>query len=616
MAEGGGIEGVPGTENEPRETEASAASAEALALALAMDSARHDPELSRKASEYLGRQRSLVDLQIKHFDRERCLAIEAAERKRYADRIRNGLTTFVALAVTVAVVGLGVMVWDAAHETGLVVEPFTVPPDLAQQGLTGQVVAKQVLDRLSELQLQTVSDRPANAYRNNWGDDLKVEIPETGISLGELSNYLRASLGHETRISGEVYRTPAGLTVAARSGEAAGKRLTGSDADVESLIEKAAEAVYEQTQPYRYGLYLASAERQKEALDVVTPLAHSADRLDRAWAHTAIGDIRVRLGDEPGVGVQEQRASLAEIPGFAPALTDLVWAEMLSGHDQAQFDAANEFLAANHSRRQYIAASRQNDDVANVSYWRARAQGDYAEATRQARLILGSMVTVPGDVYEIEAAALVLNHDVTAARASALRLPSGNPGRSLVLGLAAMEVGDATATRLLSGTAPSAFSAVVVSPAALQRAVTPWTALANARFGDLPGAQTLIATTPSDCYLCVRGRAQIAALAGDRAGAERWFAEAIKQGPSLPQAYADRGIARLTWGDLQGALTDAEQAAKLSPHHADAWKLWGDVLARQDQWKSALDKYEQALKYAPNWKQLNEAREAAAKQKP
>jgi hypothetical protein len=267
MAEGGGIEGVPGTENEPRETEASAASAEALALALAMDSARHDPELSRKASEYLGRQRSLVDLQIKHFDRERCLAIEAAERKRYADRIRNGLTTFVALAVTVAVVGLGVMVWDAAHETGLVVEPFTVPPDLAQQGLTGQVVAKQVLDRLSELQLQTVSDRPANAYRNNWGDDLKVEIPETGISLGELSNYLRASLGHETRISGEVYRTPAGLTVAARSGEAAGKRLTGSDADVESLIEKAAEAVYEQTQPYRYGLYLASAERQKEALD-------------------------------------------------------------------------------------------------------------------------------------------------------------------------------------------------------------------------------------------------------------------------------------------------------------------------------------------------------------
>jgi tetratricopeptide (TPR) repeat protein len=83
----------------------------------------------------------------------------------------------------------------------------------------------------------------------------------------------------------------------------------------------------------------------------------------------------------------------------------------------------------------------------------------------------------------------------------------------------------------------------------------------------------------------------------------------------LPQAYADRGIARLTWGDLQGALTDAEQAAKLSPHHADAWKLWGDVLARQDQWKSALDKYEQALKYAPNWKQLKEAREALAKKK-
>jgi hypothetical protein len=34
-------------------------------------------------------------------------------------------------------------------------------------------------------------------------------------------------------------------------------------------------------------------------------------------------------------------------------------------------------------------------------------------------------------------------------------------------------------------------------------------------------------------------------------------------------------------------------------------KAWGDVLA----------KYDEALKYAPNWKQLKEARMAIAKQK-
>jgi len=37
-------------------------------------------------------------------------------------------------------------------------------------------------------------------------------------------------------------------------------------------------------------------------------------------------------------------------------------------------------------------------------------------------------------------------------------------------------------------------------------------------------------------------------------------AEALKEGPSLPQAYVDRGTAHLAWGDSAGALTDAEHA--------------------------------------------------------
>jgi len=38
-------------------------------------------------------------------------------------------------------------------------------------------------------------------------------------------------------------------------------------------------------------------------------------------------------------------------------------------------------------------------------------------------------------------------------------------------------------------------------------------------------------------------------------------------------------------------------------------KAWGDVLVKQGKTK-------EALKYAPNWKQLKERREAMAKQKP
>jgi hypothetical protein len=48
-------------------------------------------------------------------------------------------------------------------------------------------------------------------------------------------------------------------------------------------------------------------------------------------------------------------------------------------------------------------------------------------------------------------------------------------------------------------------------------------------------------------------------------------------------------------------LKDANQRG---PHWADPLKAWGDVLVKQGKTK-------EALKYAPNWKQLKEAREAA-----
>jgi hypothetical protein len=48
---------------------------------------------------------------------------------------------------------------------------------------------------------------------------------------------------------------------------------------------------------------------------------------------------------------------------------------------------------------------------------------------------------------------------------------------------------------------------------------------------------------------------------------------------------------------------------------ADPLKGWANLLAKQCRGKEALAKYDEALKVAPNWKQIHEAREAVAKQK-
>jgi hypothetical protein len=80
VAESGGFEGALGADEEGREPEAGSG-ADSLALTVSMAQARHDPQLSRSASEYLARQRQLVDLQLKHFDEAHQLAI-AAECER------------------------------------------------------------------------------------------------------------------------------------------------------------------------------------------------------------------------------------------------------------------------------------------------------------------------------------------------------------------------------------------------------------------------------------------------------------------------------------------------------------------------------------------------------
>ncbi|MBX9801764.1 MAG: hypothetical protein K2Y04_03265 [Caulobacteraceae bacterium] len=140
---------------------------------------------------------------------------------------------------------------------------------------------------------------------------------------------------------------------------------------------------------------------------------------------------------------------------------------------------------------------------------------------------------------------------------------------------------------------------------ARQTYLWPKLAYARARTGDLAGAQAQIATTPPDCYLCVRERARIAELAGDRAAADRWSAEARRQGPSLPFAFAERGQMLMARGDTAGAIAFYEQAIERGPRWADPQKYWGDALMARGDEAGAIRKYRAAADRAPRWGALH-----------
>jgi len=167
---------------------------------------------------YLREQTRLARLQSENLIEQNAFEISHLKWRRVGDRIRGVGHFILVLLGLLVIVAFGAAIWTALNDHRLVVESFSVPPALAEQGQTGNVVAQHVLDRIVAMQNGTQSLRAANSYRNNWGDDLKVQIPDTGVSLGEVYRFLVSWLGRQTHITGEVVRSAGGFAVTARAG--------------------------------------------------------------------------------------------------------------------------------------------------------------------------------------------------------------------------------------------------------------------------------------------------------------------------------------------------------------------------------------------------------------
>src|SRR5580704_17974470 len=178
----------------------------------------HPGKLDPRAAAFLEKQGHLVDLQAEVLAREEVLRHWSLRVHHVSDVLKLAFEFAVAVIVLAVAAFIGTTVWSAVHDDGLVIEAFSTPPDLAARGLTGEVVAGRMLDKLSALQAETSSLRAPTSYENNWGKDIKAEIPETGVSIGEFNLYLHQWLGHQTHITGDVIHGGSGIIVTARAG--------------------------------------------------------------------------------------------------------------------------------------------------------------------------------------------------------------------------------------------------------------------------------------------------------------------------------------------------------------------------------------------------------------
>ncbi|HET7084786.1 MAG TPA: hypothetical protein VFI23_08455 [Rhizomicrobium sp.] len=586
-------------EKERAESGTEAAGIDHTAVALALGGASR-----LTADAFLNEQRALISDQRHHLH-EQLQQLHLSIFDKWLGVLLRVATLCVGIA---AASGVGLMIWDAAHSNGLIIEAFNVPPDLAAKGMTGEVVAAKVLDELVVLQSKTNSGRPAKSYANSWGEHgIKLEIPETGISLNELDNWLREKLGHDSRLSGELVRGENGITLTARSDNGA-VSVSGAEKDINELVVKLAEQVYRVTQPFRYGMYLTGANRLAEALPVFEALAKSNDKEDRMWGY-ARWALTVDLLQGADAAYPLERQALAEDPGNIGVYDSLANYYGSKGRSEDGLQNTRTQLAHLLDGKQtYVSAAR-------LPGWekmlKARIDGqldashDAAQSFEE--LVRSPVIGIPSSYFRVGLAGNRLSeHDMTGARAVLADLGVPNDARTPA-NLAGLEMAMVTQSedwgRLLALTDADLKNPNFARFAAVR--ILPLKAFALAKLGRFDAAERQISGSSAVCYGCLRIRAQIAELQHQTARADFWFARATSAGPSLPFADEEWGRALLGRSQADGAIAQFAIANKKSPHFADPLEGWGEALMAKNQSHLALAKFAEAEKYAPNWGRLH-----------
>ena len=597
--------------------------ADPVAISLALGAAAHDERVAAKAEAFLDqqthlaqKQSAIADLQIEDLKREDKLRHWSLRVRHVSDVLKLGFELAVGFIVLAIAIGVGAVIWQAAHAEGLVIRSFEVPQTLVERGLTGQVIANKLLDRLAVMQAQTDSTRAASSFANDWTNDIKVEIPDTGISLGEAVRFLDGWLGHEMHLSGELYETSSGIALTVRMDNNPGQTFEGKPGDLDRVVARAAEAVYGRAQPYRYQNYLARVHRPDESAAVGHALAAAGPRNETAWAYNGLG-IAESYKDDIETARRYFAAAQMANPDLPNSYLSLGNMEADLGHDEAALVDRRRGVALLNGP----GAREWNPDAimrVETSYagHDAMMHGDFLTALRD-------NVEAAGDGRHAVAkrAALIAigMHDIAAAHRRVADMPAmpGNPtrlpfDRTEMLGRLLTETQDwhgaiaqfeaaAQQARISEADSKGWASATYL----LRTGVLPYEAHAYAMLGSFDKANEILKTLPADCDICARTHGQVEAARKNWNAAAYWFRLVSARSPDIPFADTDWGAMLLAKGDYDAAIEKFRAASLKGPHFADPLELWGEALMQKNRSDLALAKFEEANKYAPNWGRLH-----------
>jgi tetratricopeptide (TPR) repeat protein len=625
MAEGL-LGSVLGNEEEKSEAEAgeTLASPEAFAAAVAARLAVVDPELARETSNFLRKQAKLLETQNRHLEVEHAFHVsrlkgqsQEGKLRRAGIRIRLAFQFCFAFLAAFLGIALVIMVRDALASRSVVIDAFEISPGITDQVPNGRMVAAGLLDVLTRIQAATKLNAQRRSLSNAWTGDIAIEVPETRVSIGDIERLLKTRFGHDQHIDGDVVRAEkGGLALTVRGSGILPRTFVGPAENLDDLLMQAGEYVYGQSQPALWAQYLTEKDRNDEAIKFceqryLTVADEDRPYLLNSWANA--------IAAKGGSGAMNDalplyREALRLKADYWNAYNNIMFALGGMGNEEGIVKTGQQMIKAaggRPGRAREIDYQNYDLTVWDLTAQRAAIVADL-EASNGVGTLPGfngaqnlSVAQLDAQMHDVDDAAMRLRitpidsknlPDVAlAAFDHALLAEERSDLKAAVIAWDAFAAAFANPEVATSNPNALCFAAVSYEKAGLS-------AKADAAL-DSPGPLTYV-----DCY---RFKGDVLDLRGNWPGAQEWYAKAVQLAPSMPAGYYSWGLGLMRHGALDSAAEKFAQANARGPHWADPLKAWGDLLLLQNRPREALAKYDQALKYAPKWTALKEARERA-----
>ena len=264
------------------------------------------------------------------------------------------LASFEALrkrVVDIAVVAVGIVllvgVVQQATDSAPVMDPISVPNQLAELGYTSDVIAARLVDRAREIERQTNAgpDRSGAAAASGASPLMNVSVPGSGVSLAIVVDTARRLVGLPARrVGGEIVvsGTPEKTTYSLRvriSGPQPGALTSAPKTSIDDVVEDGARLLTHLLRPCALAGLLYIEWNKEGARQLVDRCFADPSRRDLDWAHNLRG---LRLFDEGHweAAIEEYKAAVRITPGYHNALVS--WAGAL--HRKGDLEGFNRKL--------------------------------------------------------------------------------------------------------------------------------------------------------------------------------------------------------------------------------------------------------------------------------